>query len=165
MLPGTVRFDMGQLEHEADPCAPLSMRPRATPMAARRSNRVRADAHLLSAAGSAAHCGIHSGIHSAFTIFYAVETALISSSLIALKVSENRGPATMAKPEISASNKHIRAICDEIGDRLRHWLNGTAQTPSARLTAVLRHFEKLEQMDAPSIVPSLEAADEYLRTD
>jgi hypothetical protein len=71
----------------------------------------------------------------------------------------------MAKPEIGASNKHIRAICDEIGDRLRQWLNGTAQTPSARLTATLRHFEKLEQMDAPSIVPSLEAADEYLRTD
>jgi hypothetical protein len=69
----------------------------------------------------------------------------------------------MTRPEINASSRHLRAICDEVGWRLGQWLNRTAQEPSAQLTAVLRRFEQLEQIEAPSIVPSLEAADESLR--
>ena len=41
----------------------------------------------------------------------------------------------MAKPVIGASDKHLRAICDEIGARLRPWLDETAQEPSAGLAA------------------------------
>jgi hypothetical protein len=68
----------------------------------------------------------------------------------------------MAKPINGASDKYLRAICDEIGARLRPWLDRTAQEPSARLTAVFRRFEEPEQVEAPSIVPSLEVADESL---
>ena len=71
----------------------------------------------------------------------------------------------MATPVIRASNKHLRAICDEIGDRLRLWLDRTAQEPSARLAAVLRRFEEPEQIEAPSIVPSLEDADMSLQAE
>ena len=70
----------------------------------------------------------------------------------------------MTKPEINASSRHLRAICDEIGCRLGQWLNRTTQEPSAQLAALLRRFEQLEQIEAPSIVPSLEAADESLQT-
>ena len=94
-----------------------------------------------------------------------LETALIGSSLIAPQDLRQTGIRTMAKPDIRASDKHLRAICDEIGDRLRQWLDGTAQEPSARLAAVLRRFEELEQIEAPSIVPSLEVADESLQTE
>jgi hypothetical protein len=69
----------------------------------------------------------------------------------------------MPKPVIKASEKHLRAICDEIGARLRPWLDRTAQEPSERLAAVLRRFEEPEQIDAPSIIPSLECADESLQ--
>ena len=70
----------------------------------------------------------------------------------------------MAKPEISASSRHLRAICEEIGYQLGQRLSATAQEPSARLTAVLRRFEELEEIEAPSIVPTLELADEALQT-
>ena len=70
----------------------------------------------------------------------------------------------MARPKISASSRHMRAICEEIGYQLGQWLSATAQEPSARLTAVLRRFEELEEIEAPSIVPTLELADEALQT-
>jgi hypothetical protein len=68
----------------------------------------------------------------------------------------------MAKPQISASDRHLRAICAEVGDRLRQLLDKTAQEPSARLAAVLRRFEELEHIEAPSIVPSCDVAVESL---
>ena len=52
--------------------------------------------------------------------------------------------------------KHMRAICDEIGERLQFMLDRTAQESPARLVALLRRFEELEQTEAPSIAPSLE---------
>jgi hypothetical protein len=52
--------------------------------------------------------------------------------------------------------KHMRAICDEIGERLRFVLDRTAQEPSAQLVALIRRFEQLEHTEAPSIAPSLE---------
>lgn len=69
----------------------------------------------------------------------------------------------MAQPEISASSRHLRAICEEIGYHLGQRLNATAEEPSARLAAVLRRFEDLEEVDAPSIVPTLELADQRLQ--
>ena len=68
----------------------------------------------------------------------------------------------MARPEIGASSRHLRAICEEIGYHLGQRLNATGQEPSARLAAVLRRFEEQEEVEAPSIVPSLELADESL---
>ena len=52
--------------------------------------------------------------------------------------------------------RHMRAICEEIGDRLRFMLDRTAEQPPARLVALLRRFEELEQTEAPSIAPTLE---------
>ena len=52
--------------------------------------------------------------------------------------------------------KHMRAICEEIGERLRSTLDGTAQEPPARLTALIRRFEQPEQIEAPSIAPTHE---------
>jgi hypothetical protein len=71
----------------------------------------------------------------------------------------------MATPEIRASDKHLRAICAEIGDRLRQRLNKTAEDPPARLMAIVRRFAELEQIEAPSIVPSLEVAEESFQRD
>jgi hypothetical protein len=71
----------------------------------------------------------------------------------------------MAKSEIAANSRHLRAICEEIGYRLGQQLDATAQEPSASLRAVLRRFEDFEQVEAPSIVPSLEADDGSLQTD
>jgi len=71
----------------------------------------------------------------------------------------------MARPEIGASSRHLRAICEEIGYHLGQRLNATAEEPSARLAAVLRRFEDLEQVEAPSIVPSLDVVEESLQTE
>jgi hypothetical protein len=48
--------------------------------------------------------------------------------------------------------EHCRAICDEIGDRLREVLSRDAPEPSAPLLQLLSRFEP----KAPSVVPTLE---------
>jgi hypothetical protein len=50
----------------------------------------------------------------------------------------------------------MRAICEEIGERLGFMLDRTAQEPPAQLVALLRRFEQQEQTEAPSIAPTLE---------
>ena len=52
--------------------------------------------------------------------------------------------------------KHMRAICEEIGEHLRFALDETALEPAPRLVALLRRFEEMEQTQAPAIVPTLE---------
>ncbi len=52
--------------------------------------------------------------------------------------------------------KHMRAICQEIGERLQFMMDRSAKEPSARLTALLQRFEELEQTAAPSIAPTLD---------
>ena len=47
--------------------------------------------------------------------------------------------------------KHMRAICEEIGERLRPTLDRTALDPPARLVALLRGFEQMEQTEAPQL--------------
>jgi hypothetical protein len=55
---------------------------------------------------------------------------------------------------IALDHAHCRAICDEIGDRLREVLKPEAMEIPQRLRALL---DRLAQMDeAPSIVPSLD---------
>jgi hypothetical protein len=55
---------------------------------------------------------------------------------------------------LALDHAHCRAICDEIGDRLREVLKPEAMAIPDRLRALL---DRLAQMDeAPSIVPSLD---------
>jgi hypothetical protein len=63
----------------------------------------------------------------------------------------------MAKRNIEAlalDHAHCRAICDEIGERLRQVLKPEALEIPQRLLALLDRLAELEQ--APSIVPSIE---------
>ena len=53
--------------------------------------------------------------------------------------------------------EHCRAICDEIGDRLREILSRDAPEPSAHLLHILSRFEQ----KAPSVVPTLEDIQRY----
>ena len=57
---------------------------------------------------------------------------------------------TALKP---VDSEHCRAICDEIGYRLRDILDRDAHAPSPYL---LRLVSRLGELDAPSIVPSIE---------
>jgi hypothetical protein len=52
-------------------------------------------------------------------------------------------------------SEHCRAICDEIGDRLREVLNRDAPKPSSYLLRLLSRLEDQER-DALSILPSIE---------
>jgi hypothetical protein len=56
---------------------------------------------------------------------------------------------------IRIGSKHCRAICAEIGERLRQHMDRTATSPSDRILELMREFE-LRELEAPSIVPSLE---------
>ena len=63
----------------------------------------------------------------------------------------------MSQPwSAGVQQNHMRAICEEIGDRLGFMLDRTAQETPAQLVALLRRFEQLEQTEAPSIAPVLE---------
>jgi hypothetical protein len=53
------------------------------------------------------------------------------------------------------SSKHCRAICDEVGQRLRQHIDQTQTAPSRRILTLLRDLEARET-ETPSIVPSLE---------
>jgi hypothetical protein len=57
--------------------------------------------------------------------------------------------------EVRISSKHCRAICDEVGERLRQSIDDDTAAPPPRLLALLRALE-LRELEAPSIVPSLE---------
>ena len=54
-----------------------------------------------------------------------------------------------------ADSEHCRAICDEIGDRLRDILDRDDQAPSPYLLRLVSRLGELDH-DAPSIVPSIE---------
>ena len=56
-------------------------------------------------------------------------------------------------PQIDS--EHCRAICDEIGYRLRDALSMNACKPPAHLIRLLQRFEE-QEIDSPSIAPSLE---------
>jgi hypothetical protein len=66
-------------------------------------------------------------------------------------------PHVEGKPmsAVRISSKHCRAICDEVGERLRRYLDDDTTAPPPRLLALLRALE-LAELEAPSIVPSLE---------
>lgn len=55
---------------------------------------------------------------------------------------------------LALDHTHCRAICDEIGDRLRQVLKPDALEVPQRLLGLLDRLAQLEQ--APSIVPSID---------
>jgi hypothetical protein len=55
--------------------------------------------------------------------------------------------------EITISSKHLRAIREEIGGRLRQLLDRTSTDPSLQLKSLLLRFEEVERIESPSIVP------------
>jgi hypothetical protein len=56
--------------------------------------------------------------------------------------------------ELMIDSTHCRAICDEIGDRLRDVFKREASEIPARLVRLIDQLAELE--GAPSIVPSIE---------
>jgi hypothetical protein len=56
---------------------------------------------------------------------------------------------------VHISSRHCRAICDEVGERLRQHLDGAQTAPSERILMLLRELEARET-ETPSIVPSLD---------
>ena len=62
---------------------------------------------------------------------------------------------------LTISSKHCRAICDEVGERLRQYIDRDPTAPSQRIQTLLRELElkELRVMEAPSIVPSFEDMD------
>jgi hypothetical protein len=63
----------------------------------------------------------------------------------------------MGAGRATIEREHCRAICDEIGDRLREILSRDAPEPSVHLLQLLSRFEQ----KAPSVVPTLEDMQRY----
>ncbi len=55
----------------------------------------------------------------------------------------------MAQPEATLSREHLRAICDEIGDRFRDRLDGDMPDPPQRIRELLVLLD-LSERSAPS---------------
>jgi hypothetical protein len=58
-------------------------------------------------------------------------------------------------------HEHYRAICDEVGDRLRTILNREASELSPRMILLLNRLAEMECDTAPSVVPSMLASGQY----
>jgi hypothetical protein len=56
---------------------------------------------------------------------------------------------------LELDSEHCRAICDEIGDRLRDSLKVNASELPIKLRRLLARFEEADRQ-APSVVPSLD---------
>jgi len=56
---------------------------------------------------------------------------------------------------VRIGSKHCRAICAEVGERLRQHIDRTTTLPPQKIIELLRELE-LRELEAPSIVPSLE---------
>jgi hypothetical protein len=57
--------------------------------------------------------------------------------------------------QLAIDDEHCRAICDEIGDRLRDLLKMNASELPSKLSRLLARLEEQDRQ-APSLVPSLE---------
>jgi len=56
---------------------------------------------------------------------------------------------------VQIDSKHCRAICDEIGERLRQYIDRDPVALPLKLQNLLRALE-LSELEAPSLVPSLD---------
>ena len=61
-------------------------------------------------------------------------------------------------PSIQIDELHSRAICEEIGERLRIAMKQSLSLPPA-LARLMERLQELDHHDSPSIVPSAEPAD------
>jgi hypothetical protein len=61
----------------------------------------------------------------------------------------------MSVVNLSLDHVHCKAICDEIGDRLRFMLRSELTDTPAYLSDLLNRFQELELRESPSIVPAL----------
>lgn len=62
----------------------------------------------------------------------------------------------MIAADLRIDHVHCRAICDEIGERLRHSLTREAGELPPRLKLLVDRLAQLDNEVAPSIVPALE---------
>jgi hypothetical protein len=60
---------------------------------------------------------------------------------------------------LSLDDRHCRAICDEIGDRLRCYLAREVPEIPSYLQRLIDRLSELDQHVSPSIVPSIDAED------
>jgi hypothetical protein len=58
--------------------------------------------------------------------------------------------------QLQIDSGHCRAICDEIGDRLRYLLDKEAGELPPRLRLLMDRLAELDRVQAPSIVPAME---------
>jgi hypothetical protein len=58
--------------------------------------------------------------------------------------------------QLQIDSGHCRAICDEIGDRLRIVLDRGASATPQRLQMLIDRLAALERAEAPSIVPAMD---------
>jgi hypothetical protein len=58
--------------------------------------------------------------------------------------------------QLQIDSGHCRAICDEIGDRLRFVLDKEASAIPQRLQMLVDRLAELDREQAPSIVPAMD---------
>ncbi len=58
--------------------------------------------------------------------------------------------------QLQIDSGHCRAICDEIGERLRYLLDKEASELPPRLRLLMDRLAELDRVRAPSIVPAME---------
>jgi hypothetical protein len=75
-----------------------------------------------------------------------------------LKLKNQGSAMPYAFASIQINEMHSRAICEEIGERLRIALKASPPIPP-QLVLLMARFAELEHRDSPSIVPSHEDAD------
>lgn len=70
-------------------------------------------------------------------------------------------PVSTAIANIRIDEEHSRAICMEIGERLRFALRDSLPIPQS-LSKLIDRLAELDHHDSPSIVPSIESASPLL---
>jgi hypothetical protein len=58
--------------------------------------------------------------------------------------------------QLQLSSEHCRAICDEIGERLRFALAKDSGEMPRRLQLLIDRLAELDRVQAPSIVPAMD---------
>lgn len=61
-----------------------------------------------------------------------------------------------AEKELQLASSHCRAICDEIGDRLRVILDREAAPLPPRLLMLMQRLIEQDLVEAPSIAPAID---------
>lgn len=95
-------------------------------------------------------------VDGAFTLIRSANKKLMLRYPAHINLSHVLGDGMMADHnEVTVSSRHLRAICEEIGYRIRLHLDRTSTDPSPQLRSLLLRFEQSERIESPSIVPSV----------